>query len=143
ALDPIYQSITDRSARDRLVATYDHSITEHEFLMGYNWDIVLTGANRTWMEEDDDDCSHRDPGPDADARADRRPALRLCPPLGPSQRTRARGPDPGRERRDRCAETAPPPPASGAPRSTPRASTASPPSTPDPPSRARRPSSAS
>src|SRR5699024_6311621 len=45
ALDPIYQSITDRSARDRLVATYDHSITEHEFLMGYNWDIVLTGAN--------------------------------------------------------------------------------------------------
>src|SRR5690625_2985288 len=47
ALDPIYQSITDRSARDRLVATYDHSITEHEFLMGYNWDIVLTGANRT------------------------------------------------------------------------------------------------
>src|SRR5699024_1245434 len=34
ALDPIYQSITDRSARDRLVATYDHSITEHEFLMG-------------------------------------------------------------------------------------------------------------
>src|SRR5699024_6204903 len=55
ALDPIYQSITDRSARDRLVATYDHGITRHEFLMGYQWDIGLTGANRTWMEEDDDD----------------------------------------------------------------------------------------
>ncbi|MCD1287404.1 MULTISPECIES: protocatechuate 3,4-dioxygenase subunit beta [unclassified Brevibacterium] len=55
ALDPIYQSITDQKARDRLVATYNHDITEHEFLMGYNWDIVLTGANRTWMEEDDDD----------------------------------------------------------------------------------------
>ncbi|SMX95445.1 protocatechuate 3,4-dioxygenase subunit beta [Brevibacterium linens] len=55
ALNPIYQSITDQKARDRLVATYDHNITEHEFLMGFNWDIVLTGANRTWMEEEDDD----------------------------------------------------------------------------------------
>lgn len=55
ALDPIYQSITDPKARDRLVATYNHDITEHEFLMGYNWDIVLTGGNRTWMEEEDDD----------------------------------------------------------------------------------------
>ncbi|RBP62790.1 protocatechuate 3,4-dioxygenase beta subunit [Brevibacterium sanguinis] len=55
ALDPIYQSITDQKARDRLVATYDHDITEHEFLMGYRWDIVLTGTNRTWMEEEDHD----------------------------------------------------------------------------------------
>lgn len=54
ALDPIFQSITDEKARERLVATYDHDITEHEFLMGYTWDIVLTGAQRTWMEEDDD-----------------------------------------------------------------------------------------
>ena len=53
ALDPIYQSITDSKARDRLVATYDHNITSHEWATGYNWDIVLTGSNRTWMEDED------------------------------------------------------------------------------------------
>ena len=31
ALDPIYQSITDESARDRLVATYDHDLSQHEW----------------------------------------------------------------------------------------------------------------
>ena len=28
ALDPIYQSIADQRARDRLVATYDHDVTQ-------------------------------------------------------------------------------------------------------------------
>ena len=31
ALDPIYQSITDPRARERLVATYDHDVTQHEW----------------------------------------------------------------------------------------------------------------
>lgn len=53
ALDPIYQSITDQSARDALVATYDHNVTSHEWATGYNWDIVLTGSRRTWMEDED------------------------------------------------------------------------------------------
>ncbi|MFD1214447.1 protocatechuate 3,4-dioxygenase subunit beta [Arthrobacter sp. GCM10027362] len=52
-LDPIYQSITDQKARDRLVATYDHSLTTHEWNTGYRWDIVLSGSNRTWMENED------------------------------------------------------------------------------------------
>jgi protocatechuate 3,4-dioxygenase, beta subunit len=51
ALDPIYQSITDQRARDRLVATYDHDVTQHEWATGYRWDIVLTGSHRTLMEE--------------------------------------------------------------------------------------------
>ena len=51
ALDPIYQSITDQRARDRLVATYDHDVTQHEWATGYRWDIVLTGSQRTLMEE--------------------------------------------------------------------------------------------
>ena len=42
-LDPIYQSIVDQDARDRLVATYDHEQTKPEWALGYNWDIVLTG----------------------------------------------------------------------------------------------------
>ena len=44
ALDPIYQSILDPAARDRLVATYDHDLTQHEWATGYRWDIVLTGV---------------------------------------------------------------------------------------------------
>jgi len=51
ALDPIYQSITDQRARDRLVATYDHDLTRPERSTGYRWDIVLTGTARTPTEE--------------------------------------------------------------------------------------------
>ena len=50
ALDPIYQAIADPKARERLVARYDHSLSEHEWLLGYRWDIVLTGTHATWME---------------------------------------------------------------------------------------------
>jgi len=50
ALDPIYQSITDARARERLVATYDHNLSEHEWLLGIRWDIVLTGSHATHME---------------------------------------------------------------------------------------------
>jgi protocatechuate 3,4-dioxygenase beta subunit len=50
ALDPIYQAITDQKARDRLVAHYDHDVTQNEWSTGYRWDIVLAGSNRTWSE---------------------------------------------------------------------------------------------
>ncbi|MET0931531.1 MAG: protocatechuate 3,4-dioxygenase subunit beta [Aeromicrobium sp.] len=53
-LDPIYQSITDADARDRLVATYDHDLTTPEWSTGYRWDIVLTGGHRTRMDDEDD-----------------------------------------------------------------------------------------
>jgi protocatechuate 3,4-dioxygenase beta subunit len=52
ALDPIYRSILDPRARERLVATYDHDLTEHEWCTGYRWDIVLSGSARTPTEED-------------------------------------------------------------------------------------------
>lgn len=52
-LDPIYQSITDQAARDRLVAEYDHSLSQHEWNTGYRWDIVLSGSNRTWTEQEE------------------------------------------------------------------------------------------
>jgi protocatechuate 3,4-dioxygenase beta subunit len=51
-LDPICQSIVDPRARERLVATYDHGVTQPEWSTGYRWDIVLTGSNRTWTDED-------------------------------------------------------------------------------------------
>jgi protocatechuate 3,4-dioxygenase beta subunit len=53
ALDPIYQSITDQRARDALVATYDHDLSEPERLLGYRWDVVLTGSRATRREEAD------------------------------------------------------------------------------------------
>ncbi|MDI2099306.1 protocatechuate 3,4-dioxygenase subunit beta [Ruicaihuangia caeni] len=54
-LDPIYQSIADQKARDRLVATYDHDLTTPEWSLGYRWDIVLTGPQRTWTEPEGDE----------------------------------------------------------------------------------------
>jgi len=51
-LDPIYQSVVDPAARERLVATYDHDLTQPEVSTGYRWDIVLTGAHRTLLEVD-------------------------------------------------------------------------------------------
>jgi protocatechuate 3,4-dioxygenase, beta subunit len=40
-LDPIYQSIVDPAARDRLIARYDHGISAPQWALGYRWDIVL------------------------------------------------------------------------------------------------------
>lgn len=54
ALDPIAQSITDPAALSRLIASYDHSQSEHEWLLGYRWDIVLTGSHATYLEPSDD-----------------------------------------------------------------------------------------
>ncbi|MGI8679418.1 MAG: protocatechuate 3,4-dioxygenase subunit beta [Jatrophihabitans sp.] len=48
--DPILQSVTDPAARARLVANYDHALSQHEFLLGYRWDVVLTGPHATLIE---------------------------------------------------------------------------------------------
>lgn len=49
-LDPIHQSVTDPAARARLIARYDHDVTEAEYATGYRWDIVLSGSRQTWAE---------------------------------------------------------------------------------------------
>ncbi|MFI6322421.1 protocatechuate 3,4-dioxygenase subunit beta [Nonomuraea sp. NPDC050556] len=49
--DPIMQSVTDESARQRMVATYVHDLSKPEWSLGYRWDIVLDGPTATWMEE--------------------------------------------------------------------------------------------
>ena len=54
-LDPIYNSIVDREARERLVATFDHSLTSPLWALGYRWDIVLTGSKATWVEPEGGD----------------------------------------------------------------------------------------
>ncbi|MFT2016571.1 protocatechuate 3,4-dioxygenase subunit beta [Streptomyces sp. 796.1] len=45
--DPILQSVTDESARQRLVAAYDHALSVPEWSLGYRWDIVLDGPAAT------------------------------------------------------------------------------------------------
>jgi protocatechuate 3,4-dioxygenase beta subunit len=51
ALDPIMQSVPTEEARQRLIATYDHSVTEEEWALGYRWNIVLRGSLATPFEE--------------------------------------------------------------------------------------------
>jgi protocatechuate 3,4-dioxygenase, beta subunit len=41
ALDPIFNSIPDESARQRLIARFDIGTTVPEWALGYQWDIVL------------------------------------------------------------------------------------------------------
>ncbi|GAB2890108.1 protocatechuate 3,4-dioxygenase subunit beta [Streptomyces mayteni] len=49
--DPILRSVTDESARQRLVAAYDHELSKPEWSLGYRWDVVLDGPSATWIEE--------------------------------------------------------------------------------------------
>jgi protocatechuate 3,4-dioxygenase beta subunit len=48
--DPIYNSILDRRARDRLIAGFSLDLTEPEWALGFNFDIVLRGSHQTPME---------------------------------------------------------------------------------------------
>jgi protocatechuate 3,4-dioxygenase beta subunit len=49
-LDPIYNSIPDEKGRQRLVAAYDHTVTEPLWALGYRFDIVLAGSKETPFE---------------------------------------------------------------------------------------------
>ena len=53
-LDPIFGSIVDPIARQRLIARYDHDLSEPEHATGYRWDIVVFGSGRTWAEAEHD-----------------------------------------------------------------------------------------
>jgi protocatechuate 3,4-dioxygenase, beta subunit len=53
ALDPIFSSITDEKAQQRLIANYDHDTTMEEWALGYRWDIVLDGPAATPEDPDD------------------------------------------------------------------------------------------
>ncbi len=49
AYDPIFQA-TPAHARDRLISRFSLDITEPEYALGYEFDIVLRGADQTPME---------------------------------------------------------------------------------------------
>ena len=48
-LDPIYQSVPDAAARQRLVAKFDLETTRPEWALGYRFDVVLRGRGATPM----------------------------------------------------------------------------------------------
>ena len=50
ALDPIFNSIPDPRARERLVAPLDLAVTEPAFALGYRFDIVIRGRAATPLE---------------------------------------------------------------------------------------------
>jgi len=49
-LDPIFQSIADSRARERLISKFDLDLTMPEWAVGYRFDIVLRGGSSTPFE---------------------------------------------------------------------------------------------
>src|ERR1700676_1371419 len=47
ALDPIFNSVPDRAARERLIAKFDIEVTIPEYALGYRFDFVLRGRKAT------------------------------------------------------------------------------------------------
>lgn len=50
ALDPIFNATADAAARQRLVAGYSTDLTEPEWALGFEFDIVLRGPQATPLE---------------------------------------------------------------------------------------------
>jgi protocatechuate 3,4-dioxygenase, beta subunit len=48
--DPIFNSIPDPAARERLISRFDLDTTEPDWALGYCWDIVLRGRRATAFE---------------------------------------------------------------------------------------------
>ena len=49
--DPIFQSVIDAKARERMICRFDLDTTKPEWALGYQYDIVLRGRNATPTEE--------------------------------------------------------------------------------------------
>ncbi|MEU0791255.1 protocatechuate 3,4-dioxygenase subunit beta [Amycolatopsis sp. NPDC005961] len=53
--DPIFNSIPDEKARQRMISRYDHEITQSEWALGFQFDIVLRGRDASVFEEEEDE----------------------------------------------------------------------------------------
>jgi protocatechuate 3,4-dioxygenase, beta subunit len=51
AYDPIFRSVRDSQARDRMISRFDLETTEPEWALGYRFDVVLGGSAATPIEE--------------------------------------------------------------------------------------------
>jgi protocatechuate 3,4-dioxygenase beta subunit len=53
AQDPIFNSVPDERGRQALIAAFDLAVTEPDWALGYQWDIVLRGRGATAFEQQD------------------------------------------------------------------------------------------
>jgi protocatechuate 3,4-dioxygenase beta subunit len=53
AQDPIFNSVPDARAREAMVAAFDLDVTQPDWALGYQWDIVLRGARATAFEQEE------------------------------------------------------------------------------------------
>jgi protocatechuate 3,4-dioxygenase beta subunit len=53
--DPIFNSVPDEKARQRMISSYDHDTTTEEWALGFRFDIVLRGREQTPFESEPDD----------------------------------------------------------------------------------------
>ena len=51
--DPIFNSVPDRKARERMIARFDLGLTVPDWALGFEWDIVLRGRSATVFEAED------------------------------------------------------------------------------------------
>jgi protocatechuate 3,4-dioxygenase beta subunit len=51
AYDPIYQSVRDPAARERMISSFDLASTEPEWALAYSFDVVLGGSAATPLED--------------------------------------------------------------------------------------------
>jgi protocatechuate 3,4-dioxygenase beta subunit len=49
--DPIFNSVREPAARERMICSFDLGATEPEWALAYRWDIVLRGTAATPMED--------------------------------------------------------------------------------------------
>ncbi len=53
--DPIFHSVRDEKARQRMVSRYDHGATRPEWALGFRFDIVLRGERASLFEDEADE----------------------------------------------------------------------------------------
>jgi protocatechuate 3,4-dioxygenase beta subunit len=53
AQDPIFNSVPDPKARERMIARFELGLTVPEWALGFEWDVVLRGRSATVFETED------------------------------------------------------------------------------------------
>ena len=51
--DPIFNSVPDRKARERMIARFDLGLTVPDWALGFEWDIVLRGPSSAVFETEE------------------------------------------------------------------------------------------
>jgi protocatechuate 3,4-dioxygenase beta subunit len=54
AQDPIFNSVPDPKGRQRMIARFDLGLTQPDWALGFEWDIVLRGPSATVFETEED-----------------------------------------------------------------------------------------